>query len=302
MGQNWIVQNGAKMNNEVADRIDALGMFIVYRNHHEEDADEHLGSPGAPQMKWEPDPECYPWVARYAPRSCACRTPTCSCKRTIVPVQALHLLARDQLMGGERPRKRGEVVHHKNGDKHDARIKNLGIGTRAAHARAHNQHRQKFSYRERDHLGGLYKPHQPAQVKSRPEMIGMTVPLEPRRPRPLTTKQRVDAMETRLAARWEQLSDELAHLDSGAPAPEPAPLSEWHSPKSRIHKIRRPKLELSAGGAVFVLLLVKHAFDLERVATEASEPVELLRLLWRRPAVDLAISHRRKCGWLPLAG
>jgi hypothetical protein len=65
--------------------------------------------------------------------------------------------------------------------------------------------------------------------------------------------------------------------------------------------LRMPRLELLAGESVFVLLLVKYRFDMEHVAAEAGEPVELLRILRKRPAVDHAISNWRDYGRLPLA-
>jgi len=129
-------------------------------------------------------------------------------------------------------------------------------------------------------------------------MIGIVAPSAP--PGPLKTSQRIKAMLTRMGARWAALSDELAYLDSGLPIPRRAPASAWRAPSTRRLGLFMPRLELSPGESVFVLLLVKHGFVMERVASEADEDQELLQLLRDRPAVSQALENWWDVKRLPL--
>jgi hypothetical protein len=300
MGQNWIELNGAKMMLEIAEYISMCNMFIMYRLHDGDDV--HHGDQDGMTSSHLPDSNMYPWAAYMAPPSCACMSGTCSCPRRIIPFQALHLLSWDRINGASNPRKKGEVVHHINEDKHDARIKNLGKGSRSAHVRAHNARKRKFSFKEKHDFGGFrFHPHQPARVIPRPEMIGVKAEARNTQ-RPVSKKMRVKLMVNRLAARWEQLSIELAHLDSGKPIPKGAPRAAWNAPKTRMLGLRMPRMEPSAGEAAFVLLYVKHGYDLHAVAADTGEPRELLEVLKKVPAVDVAISRWGNEQRLPLAG
>jgi len=291
MGQNWTTLNGTMVMNEIANYITENGMVIIYRRHDGEvdlrdDADlgmteSHL-----------PDPRMYPWAAYIAPPSCACGAGGCACPRRFIPIQAVHLLTWDRLKGASAPRKKGQVVHHRNHDKADSRLKNLAKGSRSAHVRAHNAAKRKFSPRERLHTDGFrHHPHQPARVVSRPEMIGVKVEAQNTFPRPVSKKTRLKLMVNRLSVRWEALSAELAHLDSGKPIPRSAPRAAWNAPATRRLGLLMPRMEIAAGEAVFVLLNVKHKFDMDAVADDAGEPRELLELLRKVPAVDVAISR-----------
>lgn len=304
MGQNWNEMNGAKMMNEIFAFIVANNMTIIFCKSSGDDPDDvHDGGHQQPEDGMTeshlPHPDKYPWIATVAPPSCACGSGGCGCPRRFVPWRALHLYTWDHFKGATRPRKSQEVVHHKNHDKHDARIKNLGVGTRSAHARAHNLRRQKFAPKKRQDLRGFYRPqHQPGPVTSRPEMIGSVG--APAIDRPLSTRDRIKMMVGMMGIRWEQLSAELAHLDSGNPIARGAPRAAWKAPKTRKMGIRMPRLDLWAGEAVFVLLLVKHRFDMDAVAADAGEPRELLQTLWKVPAVSVAVSRWRNQRRLPL--
>jgi hypothetical protein len=300
MGQNWIELNGAKVMNEIADYITENNMIIFYRRHEGEDDLRDDADEGMTESHL-PDPRMYPWAAYIAPPSCACGAGGCACPRRFIPIQALHLLTWDRLKGSSDPRKKGQVVHHRNHDKADSRLKNLAKGSRSAHVRAHNAAKRRFSPRERLHTDGFrHHPHQPARVVSRPEMIGMKVEAQNTLPRPVSMKKRVMLMVNRLAVRWEALSAELAHNDSGRSIPRAAPRAAWNAPNSRRLGLLMPRMEIAAGEAVFVLLNVKHKFDMDAVAVDAGEPRELLEELRKVPAVDVAISRWRSEKRLPL--
>ncbi len=68
-------------------------------------------------------------------------------------MRALHLLVWDFFKGKTNPREKGEIIHHRNLDRKDARIKNLGKGTRREHGLAHKARRQKFSKKKKYDLG-----------------------------------------------------------------------------------------------------------------------------------------------------
>ena len=296
MGQNWIELNGCKLMNEIDEYMMDHDLRIVYCSHS-----GHYGHVEEMTQSHHPDPEMYPWAASFAPPSCSCSPGTCSCERRMVLHQAIHLLSWDRIKGLSDPRQPGEVVHHQNANKHDARIKNLGKGTRAAHARAHNAAKRKFSPRDRLHTGGFrHHPHQPARVISRPEMIGMTVMPTRRPPMPLSKKARVKQMEERLGEFWADLSAQMAHLDSGLPIPRAATRAAWQAPDTRRLGLTMPRLELSPGGAAFVLLCVKHTFDMEAMSAEVDEPRQLLEELRKLPAVDVAITRWGQVQRLPL--
>jgi len=297
MGQNWSFLNGARVMNEIADCISRNNMVIIYRSYDGDGGDDREDEMTYSHL---PHPDMYPWAGFVARSSCACVSTECRCVPRIIWHQALHLMTWDLLRGATNPRRPGEVVHHRNEDKHDARLKNLGKGTRAAHARAHRMRRRKFSYRERINFGGFrHRPHQPARVESRPEMIGMVVPAAPRRPP--TKNDLVKEMLRRLGGRWVSLSDELAHLDSGMPIPRGPPRAAWMDGKTRMLGLKMPRLKLFPGEAVFVLLAVKHKFDLDSVATDAGERRALLESLMKRTAVSVAIERWHKQKRLPLA-
>jgi hypothetical protein len=107
-------------------------------------------------------------------------------------------------------------------------------------------------------------------------------------------------MELRLGGLHEELSSALAHLDSGARITKSAPTAAWRTPRTRMLGLKAPRLHLTIGEAAFVLLLVRHRFDLDKVAEATREHVDLLRALFARPAVDEAIRRWRRYRRLPL--
>lgn len=297
MAQNWIDMNGVKMNIEVADYLKAKGLFLIMR------AEEDVGDQAKKMSKAEVEKDGYPWIACW-PKTCPLcgRIDSCTCPRAAIPMCALHLFAWDFLRGATNPRKKGEVIHHKNRDKKDARIKNLGKGTRREHGLAHKARRQKFSKRNRHDLRSVnFRPRQPARVVTRTELIGRTEPIPPKAP-PMPSKARhIRDVEQRLAGRYDELSTSLAHLDSCEPITKAAPAPAWRSPRTRMLGLKAPRLDLTDGEAAFVLLLVQHRFDLEKLAEATGEHVDLLRDLLHRPAVDEAVRRWRRHRRLPLA-
>jgi hypothetical protein len=242
----------------------------------------------------------YPWIG-YVPEFCGlCATRECRCLRLPVKRWLAHFFVYDHYNPGRR--KDGKIVHHKNEDKRDARIKNLGLGTRRAHALAHNAKRQKFSKKKKENLGGFrYRPPHAAPVVDRPDLIGLKVPVEVKPPRPPSKAQRMRELDDRLARLWEPLSHQMKGMDSGVPMPRGAPESAWRSAKSWKLGISMPRLDLTPGEAAFVLLAIKHGWDFDWMSRESGEPEDLLRLFMKSPAVDLAVRHWRVHGRLPLA-
>jgi hypothetical protein len=282
-GQNWAEVNGVKVNNEVLAELQAKGLVIT------------MGEDG------------YPWVASIRPLCPACGLAHCSHPRAPMRWMWLHLFAWDfYATRGLRPeRKKGDVIHHQRGDKLDARIKRLGRGTPTSHARAHNAKKRLHSPRERHDFGGLrYRPPQPARVVSRPELVGLPAPVARTPPRVPTMRERVLGVEWKLAKRVETLWEEMKGLDSGESIPRTTAKSEWRDSKTRKLGLKMPRLHCTEGEAAFVLLLIRHGFDLERVAQDVGEPVELLAPFYQRPSVNVALQrwreHRRLPAFAPM--
>ena len=298
MAQNWVEMNGVKMNVEIAGYLKANNLFLIMRAEEDEG---FIVSPKKMSMG-EIEKRGYPWVA-YWPKKCPLcgRYEYCSCPRPPVPMRALHLLVWDFFKGTTNPRKKGEVIHHRNLDKKDARIKNFGKGTRREHGLAHKARRQKFSKKEKYHLGSMnFRPRQPARVVTRTDLIGRTEPI-PVTPPPMPSKaDHIAEMELRLGGRYEELSRGLAHLDSGAPITKSAPSAAWRTARTRMLGLKAPRLHLTVGEAAFVLLLVRHRFDLHELAEATGEHIDLLRALFARPALDEAIRRWRTYRRLPL--
>lgn len=291
--QNWISVEGVKLDKEIFTYITKNNLIVIPPR------------PAAPSnetkgVERKVTADDYPWIG-YMPELCpACGARTCECPRTPVKRWLAHFFVYDVYNPGRRGD--GKIVHHKNEDKLDARIKNLGLGTRRAHALAHNARRQKFTKNKKENLGGFrFRPPQPARVVDRPELIGVTVPLSPKAPMRPSKAQRMRELDDRLARLWEPLSQQMKGMNSTAPIPRGAPESAWRSPKTWKLGISMPRLELTPGEAVFVLLAVKHGFEFEWMSRESGEPEELLKLFMKSAAVDLAISRWRVHERLPLA-
>ncbi|WP_147451386.1 hypothetical protein [Corallococcus llansteffanensis] len=281
--QNWTEVNGIKVNNEVLADLQAKGFIII------------MGEDG------------YPWVA-YLPRVCpSCDITHCGHPRPQRRLMWLHHFVWDFYSSrGLRPeRNEGDVIHHQRGDKLDARIKRLGRGNPTSHARAHNAKKRLHSPRERHDLGGLrYRPPQPARVVDRPELVGLPAPVARTPPRVPTLRERVLGVEWKLAQRVEALWGEMKGLDSGESIPRTTAKSQWRDSKTRKLGLKMPRYCCTEGEAAFVLLLIRHGFDLERVAQDVGEPVELLAPFYQRPSVNVALQrwreHRRLPAFAPM--
>lgn len=298
--QNWRVINGVKVDKSFAQFM-AFNEFVIVFHDVDDDAEHDVAEDGM-TLSHLPGPASYPWLGYRLRRCRACLVTTCACPRPLVRWRVLHLVVWDYMRGSSRPRKPGEVVHHKRGDKMDARIKMLGVGTRKAHGVVHKLHRQRFSARERFHFGGFrFRPPLPARVVPRPELIGTSITPPKKAPKGQSLQARLSGVEARLAQRHEALSLELRHRDSGRPIPAAVTEAEWRAPRTRMLGLYRPRTELSPGEAAYVLLLAKHGFDAAAAAEDAGELPELLAVLWRRPSVNLALTNWRQLRRLPLA-
>lgn len=296
MPQNWTEMNGVKMHNEIAEYIKMNGFFVVLRAENDEEPIH------GKMTERDLQDDGYPWIACWPNRCPVCgRFDRCTCPRSPIPLRALHLFTWDFFKGKTHPRKKGEVIHHRNLDKKDARLKNLGKGTPRAHGLAHKARRQKFSRNKKYDFGGLrFRPRQPARVTTRTDLIGKTEKISPKVPA-ISKARHVHEVELRLGLHHERLSAILRHLDSDHPIQKSAPSSAWRTPRTRMLKLVMPRLEPTAGEAAFVLFLVLHRFDLEAVAAATGEHVELLCAFYERPAVSEAVRRWRASKRLPLA-
>ncbi|MBK9515829.1 MAG: HNH endonuclease [Anaeromyxobacter sp.] len=244
------------------------------------------------------------------------------------PIEPLHVATWNFFKGNLRPKKDGEVIHHIDCDKLNATISNLGIGTPRAHGLAHAAKRQKFTYRKRWHLGGLYRPQAEAEVRElgfieelryREQLLAREAqraedaaklrawieaarstsgPSSPPNPGPATPPPVRDlvAAEKVLAAALPRLRAELDHLDSGEKIPPPA---SRPCRRDRLLDLGRIRRGCTPGEAAVVRLLVKHHFDLDAAAGEVKVPVGLMAKMKKTTAVDLAIQSWLDCGRLP---
>lgn len=154
-------------------------------------------------------PDGYPWVHEAGGKR----------------VQPLHLFAWDLLRGSIRPRKLGEIIHHRTGNKRDARIRELGIGTPREHGRVHRLHDQKFQRRKKLNLLGFYRPHARAKIFTVYQRPGIRSESEEgqqqwvTRPAPRWESAASAELHRRLEARLVDLQAAVDHLDSGAKIP-----------------------------------------------------------------------------------
>lgn len=284
-GQNWLEVNGVKVNYDVFFQLEDEGLVIEKRVEDE-----------------------YPWVF-YRPSLCdSCRVSFCGCPRPLKKLIALHHFVWDFYNGRSNPRREHEVIHHQGVEstdeamnKMDARIKNLGKGTPSTHAKAHNERKRKRGHRERTDFGGFrFRPHLPARVVARPELIGIKVP-----PRKRTTTvslaQRLFRVEHALAALFDSLWATMSHLDSGVAIPRGAPRSAWKEGKTRSLGLKMPRLGCTRAEVAFVLLCIRHRFEIEAVAEAVGEPAELLRTFLNRPSISESLRRWQKFRRLPLA-
>lgn len=249
------------------------------------------------------------------------------------PVAPLHVAVYDFYMDGIRPRRPGEIVHHRDGDKMNATIENLGIGSRSVHGLAHAKKKQKFTPRKRWNLSGWFRPRAEEEVqslgfleelhyqkqllarsakeKARKEEIRRALetsrlkvveecarkgrPFPVFMPEPPLDKELKNA-EIALAGLLPALRRELDNLDSGEKIPPPESRPRM---SDRLLDIRRTRRGCTPGEAALVRLLVKHRFSVENVAREAGLSERAVRAMMHEPAVDLAMEHWRDYRRLP---
>jgi len=100
----------------------------------------------------------------------------------------------------------------------------------------------------------------------------------------------------------ETLWGEMKGLDSGESIPRTTAKSQWRDSKTRKLGLKMPRYCFTEGEAAFVLLLIRHGFDLERVAQGVGEPVDLLAPFYQRPSVHVALLRWREHRRLPAFG
>lgn len=250
------------------------------------------------------------------------------------PIAPLHEVVWDFYRGALRPRRPGDVVHHKDGDKTNATIQNLGVGTPSAHGLAHASRRQKFTPRQRWNLAGWFRPRGEAKVrdlgfsedmKYRGEVYTREAQREQERARvrkaleesrawvaaeakkknrppptpppvlPSRAEQRLSA-ETTLAAFLPALRAGMDHLDSGAKIPPP---SSRPKRKDRLMGIQRIRRGCTPAEAALVRLLVMFAFDVEAAADDIQISPHVIRDIMQESSVCLAIENWRGYRRLP---
>jgi len=82
-------------------------------------------------------------------------------------------------------------------------------------------------------------------------------------------------------------------LDSGESIPRTTAKSKWRDSKTSKLGLRMPRYCCTEGEAALVLLLIHHGFDLERVAADVGEPMEVLAPFYQRPSVNMALQPPR---------
>lgn len=248
----------------------------------------------------------YPWVVRPAASSCSsCASSSSSCPHGKPEkfLMALHVFVWVEKNGLIEPDPHGRQrsIHHKNEDKLDARIKNLAIGTQAAHARLHNSKRRRHSRRKRFELAGLYRPHQPARVVALTEdEKKKIVPPKKKTEMVKTLFDEIAMLEKVLENNFEEVLKDTAHLDGqGRAIPRSAPVSEWRAPKTRLMGLHMPRMACSKAEACFVRVYASHDLDLGRVAEVLAVRESLLHHLLRRVPVAVAVERWVKYRRLP---
>lgn len=282
--QNWETQKifegdrnfSVKINTEIADTLFERQLILKMKNG-------------------------YPWVVRPSSSSCSsCAAPSCPHGKTEKFLMALHVFVWIEKKGlvAADPEGRQRSIHHKNEDKLDARLKNLGLGTQAAHARLHNSKRRKHSQRKRFNSAGLYRPHQPARVVEVTEEEKKKILPSKKRTTGPTLFDEIRTLEKVLEDNYDEVLNDTAHLEGqGRSIPRSAPVSAWRAPKTRLMGLRMPRMACSKAEACFVRVYASHDLDLARVAEVLAVREGLLRHLLRRVPVAVAVErwvkHRR---------
>lgn len=271
-----LVFNGIKLDERMAFSIVSEGCYFDLWPAHDED---------------------YPWVFNVENHR---------------PVYPLHVYV---WLRNHGPLPPGYVIHHRDHDKLNAQHSNLEALPRRAHAQRHRVERQKFSPRQREDYGGLYRPHAPGPVReptlselmrllkrgklSRPSSSSAS-PL----PRPPDGEGEFREAEKKLKMALAHLVEEVDHLDSGQPIPRVNTQRRGNDIKLGLGK-RAERRGCTPAEAALVRALVKHRMldqPDEAVATELEIPVGVVKKMKMRPSVDLALSRWRKYGRLPPPG
>lgn len=241
----------------------------------------------------EHDPD-YPWVFE---------------QETHKPICPLHVFVWMQHHG---PINQGHVIHHRDHDKLNAQISNLEVLHRRVHAERHRLERQKFSPREREDYGGLYRPHAPGPVRepSFTELVRLlkrgklTRPSSSSSPRPPEEEGEFREAEKKLKTALPRLAEEVDHLDSGQPIPRVNTQRRGSDIKLGLGK-RAERRGCTPAEAALVRALVKHRMHTqpnEAVAADLEIPVGVVEKMKKRPSVDLALSRWRDYRRLPRIG
>lgn len=248
------------------------------------------------------------------------------------PVAPLHDCVWAFFHKEDRAKKESEVIHHIDGDRLNATVENLGIGSRSAHALAHAMKKQRFTPRKRWRLFGFFRPRAEEPVRSLPPEEDKTYRDElvaaRERARDLRDQLRrewLDALKTArereqarrrrkepppppppsytaepsdlvLERALPQLRKELDHLDSGEKIPPPASRPRK---KDRLLGIGRIRRGCTPAEAALVRLLVKHGFDVSKVSNETRLAPHALKKMMSETAVALAIENWHRHGRLP---
>jgi HNH endonuclease len=244
------------------------------------------------------DQKEYPIYGFFACSICAAQT--CLHQRTLVRMGYLHDWIWDRAHP-ERPKRRGEIIHHKDHHPSNARRKNLGIGDRRAHALTHTAKKQKFSPRKKQNLFRWYRPPQPARVIDRPDILALGMKEEPpkKKEKILSRQQQLRLLERRLEELLPPLEEEMKDRDSGIPIPRSASTREWRNPQTRRLGIRTPRLGCTEAEVALVFLLIKSAYSIEAVSESIYANAGLLQEIRSRPSVDRALTNWRSYGRLP---
>ena len=202
--------------------------------------------------------------------------------------------------------KRGLIVHHRNHKKSDARLENLEVIPRAAHARHHNRSRQVFTPRKNESLFGFFAPQRPGPItiftkierdklSAEMEEAGAVPPLRRRDSEAKKRREEDREAEIRLAALLPALRQEDDEHEEGANIPPPSSRHHQGDRLLGIHPFRRG---CTPGEAAFVRVFI--GFSALKTMAESlglDEPV--LRRVFNRPTVRMAIDNWRQFGRLP---
>jgi hypothetical protein len=130
------------------------------------------------------------------------------------------------------------------------------------------------------------------------EEVKKSIAPPPKTIRPRTLNEQLFELEKVLEDNFEFIMKGTAYLDGhGTSIPRSPSAAQWRKPETRLLGLRMPRKGCSRAEACFVRLYASFDLDLDRVAADVGEPVELLRHLLKRVPVAVAIErwvkHRR---------